>query len=90
MAEMCTFEVLSHVRSQARTGTDHRQTAPSDSQHTARIYQTYDLHENRYGGTQIASKFCTHVARQQHNRSPFLSPYVAVCWDRCAAIVENG
>lgn len=35
-------------------------------------------------------KFCTRVARQQHNRSPFLSPYVAVCWDRCAAITENG
>lgn len=57
MARMCTFDVLSRVRSQARTGTDHRQTAPSDSQHTVQIYQTYDLHENRYGATQIASKF---------------------------------
>lgn len=90
MARMCTCDVLSHVRSQARTGTDHRQTAPPDSQHAVWIYQTYDLHENRYGATQMASKFCTHVARQQHNRSPFLSPYVAVCWDCCAAIVENG
>lgn len=33
-------------------------------------------------------KFCTRVARQQHNR--FLSPYAVVCWDHCAANTENG
>lgn len=44
-------------------------------------------------------KFCTYVARQQRNRSPYhhhhqhCSPtplYPALCWDCCAAIIENG
>lgn len=35
-------------------------------------------------------KFCTCVARQQHNRSPSLHPYVALRWDFCATIIENG
>ena len=35
-------------------------------------------------------KFCTCVARQQHNRSPSLPPYMALYWDCCAVIIENG
>lgn len=37
-------------------------------------------------------KFCTCVARQQHNRSPssLSPPYMALYWDCCASITENG